>query len=73
MIFEGGNDTARNFNTDATGVDRIVIDDHWATSFGDLSLSQQGGDVMIRFDGADSILIRQQTVANLLPDHFLFV
>lgn len=73
MIFEGGNDTARNFNTDATGVDRIVIDDHWATSFGDLSLSQQSGDVMIRFDGADSILIRSQTVANLLPDHFLFV
>lgn len=73
MIFEGGDDTVRNFNTDATGVDRIVIDDQWATRFSDLSLSQQGADVLIRFNSEDSILIKQQTVGNLLPDHFLFV
>ena len=72
-VYEGGDDTVRNFNTDATGVDRIVIDDQWASGFGALSMSQQGSDVLIRFDADDTILIKQQTIANLSQDHFLFV
>lgn len=72
MIYEGGADTVHNFNTGATGIERIVIDDEWATGFGDMSLTQQGADVLIRFDSLNSILVKQQTVGNLVSDHFLF-
>lgn len=72
VIYEGGADTVHNFNTGATGIERLVIDDEWATGFGDMSLTQQGVDVLIRFDSLNSILVKQQTVGNLVSDHFLF-
>ena len=72
LVYEGGADVARNFNTDATGVDYIRLGSEWASDFGDLTITQQGADVLVSFDATDSILIKQQSLANVLEDHFLF-
>lgn len=73
MVYEGGDDMIWDFNTDSGAADRIVLYSDWATSFSGLSLTQKGGDVLIRFDGDDSILVENQTVGDLSAGHFLFV
>jgi hypothetical protein len=73
LVYEGGADVAWNFNTDATGVDYIRIGSEWASDFDDLTITQQGANVLVSFDAADSILIRQQSLSQVLEDHFLFV
>jgi hypothetical protein len=71
-VFQGGNDTVYNFNTDTTGTDHIVLSSQWAKSYSDLHMTQQGSDVLIQLDAHDSILVKQQVVANLQHDFFTF-
>ncbi|OLP52761.1 hypothetical protein BJF92_07680 [Rhizobium rhizosphaerae] len=72
MIYQGGNDILYGFNTDGGAADHVAINKSWAADFASLNMVQQGSDVLIRFDAADTLLVKQQKVAALTSDYFIF-
>ncbi|WP_143524177.1 hypothetical protein [Rhizobium rhizosphaerae] len=72
MIYQGGNDILYGFNTDGGAADHVAINKSWAADFASLNMVQQGSDVLIRFDATDTLLVKQQKVAALTSDYFIF-
>lgn len=74
IVYDHGHDQITNFNAgDAANHDIIQISKLLASDYSHLQMTQGGTDVTITMSAADSIVIKNTSVASLTSHDFLFV